>query len=468
MHKNLVRLATPLVAIGATFALATASAVAGHRWSSTGPSSSDPPYQVPHLPGVKLTSVLTVGDSVGGYRMVGIPDGLGAYKSGKGTFTVLMNHELAETAGVVRAHGAKGAFVSKWVIDRKTLKVISGEDLIQRIFVVQGGQYVEAATPVTIRRLCSADLPARSALYNRATHKGYRGRIFLDGEETAGGGYAYGHVVKTGDSYQLPDLGIAAFENVLANPATGDKTVVFSTSDGTDEAVSVYTGDKKSTGNPVERAGLTGGQNLKVFVPTLPTENGAVAAPTGPQPFTLAATGTKWDRPEDASWDPSSPNDLYFVTTASAIKHSRLWHVHFTDVRNPALGGTVEMVLEGPADLTPGPKMMDNLTVDRHSQILIQEDPGKNAYLSGIWLYDIPSGTLTRITDHDPARFVTGGATFDTIDEESSGIIPAPFLGKGKYLFDVQDHLKLSDPELVEKGQLLVLTLPPSHEDDDD
>ncbi len=47
--------------------------------------------------------ILTVGDSVNTkldgvspYRMVGIPDGLGAYDNGDGTFTVLMNHELGQ------------------------------------------------------------------------------------------------------------------------------------------------------------------------------------------------------------------------------------------------------------------------------------------------------------------------------------------------------------------------------------
>jgi len=39
-------------------------------------------------------SVLTGGDSVDGYRMAGIPDGLGAFKSNKGNFTLLMNQEL--------------------------------------------------------------------------------------------------------------------------------------------------------------------------------------------------------------------------------------------------------------------------------------------------------------------------------------------------------------------------------------
>ena len=38
-----------------------------------GPSSSKTPYILPVLPVVKTASLLTVGDSIGGYRMVGIP-----------------------------------------------------------------------------------------------------------------------------------------------------------------------------------------------------------------------------------------------------------------------------------------------------------------------------------------------------------------------------------------------------------
>ena len=51
-------------------------------FGATGPSSSQSPYVTPTAPGVEVTSILTVGDSVGNYTMVGIPDGLGAYDNG--------------------------------------------------------------------------------------------------------------------------------------------------------------------------------------------------------------------------------------------------------------------------------------------------------------------------------------------------------------------------------------------------
>lgn len=424
-----------------------------------GPSSSDAPYLLPAAPGVSTTSLLTVGDSVGGYRMTGLADGLGAFDNGDGTFTVLMNHELTSTAGVVRAHGATGAFVSRWVIDSATLRVISGGDLIQRVFLASPTGYVES--PATaLNRLCSADLAPTSAYYDRATRTGYPGRIFTNGEESAGG-RAFAHVVATGESYELAAFGHASWENIVANPSTGAKTVVVGTSDTGGGRVYVYVGDKARTGNPVERAGLTNGTAYTIAVPALPVEDGAAAVPAGPLPFTLvpADQGTGWDRPEDGSWDPQHPNDFYFTTTGSMTKHSRLWRVSFVDAKDPSKGGTVEMVLEGPADTSGGPKMMDNITVNR-GDVLIQEDPGNNAYLAGVYRYDIDTDTVTRIVSHDAARFVPGGAVFDTVDEESSGIIPVPFLGRSAYLAVAQDHTPLADPALVEKGQLVLLRDP--------
>src|SRR5436190_19043051 len=84
--------------------------------SITGPSSSQAPYLLRTESGVVTEAILTTGDSVNlkpdgvtPYRMVGIPDGLGAFDNGDGTFTLMMNHEIPGT-GIVREHGFKGAF----------------------------------------------------------------------------------------------------------------------------------------------------------------------------------------------------------------------------------------------------------------------------------------------------------------------------------------------------------------------
>lgn len=422
--------------------------------ATTGPSSSDSPYIVRDVPGVNLTSLLTSGDSVNGYRMAGLPDGLGAFDNGDGTFTVLANHELSNTDGTVRAHGAKGSFISRWVIDKRTLQVRSGSDLIQR---------VHTSGSTTIHRLCSADLPAPSAFFNAATGLGYDGRIFMSGEETADG-RAFGTVVDTGDAYDLPALGKAAWENLLAHPATGDDTVVVGQSDGASQNVYVYHGTKQSTGSAIERAGLTNGVTKSIAVAGMPTENSVASMPRGSQMrFTLSSTGTVFDRPEDGVWDPTNPNVYYFTTTAGFTKHSRIWKATFADATQPELGGTIEVVLEGPdgSDTKNGPHMMDNLTVNDRGQIIVLEDVGNNSYLGGVYQVDPSTGEHRRVAGFDPERFLPGGSKFDTLDEESSGVMPVPFLGAGMYLIDAQNHTKVADPEIVEKGQLLLMHIPP-------
>ncbi|PTQ53094.1 MAG: Glycerophosphoryl diester phosphodiesterase [Brockia lithotrophica] len=456
-----------------------------------GPSSSKPPYLVPTMDGVEIKSVLTVGDAVPGkdgkpYRMVGIPDGLGAYDNGDGTFTLLMNHEIylenPGTAGAVRAHGAKGAFVSKWVIDKTTLEVKRGEDLIQR-FVLwnkEKNQYDAPVQSVELSRLCSADLPPIGAFYDEKSGKGYPDRLFMNGEEKGREGRAFAHALD-GTSYELPALGKASWENILVHPKTGEKTVVIGLDDtppgkgsGT---VFVYIGEKQSEGNPAERAGLNNGTLYGLKVEGLPLESDDTQW-EGPKPFSLYSFGdarnktgaelaqeiiaggvTQFQRPEDGAWDPLDPNVFYFVTTATMNNKSRLWKLTFKDVTQPELGGTIEMLLKG----DEGQKMMDNLTVTRRGEILIQEDPGKNDHIAKIWRYTLADGKLEEVAKHDPRRFAPGGEKFLTFDEESSGIIDvSDILGEGWYLFDVQAHFTHTDPELVEGGQLLAMFVPPA------
>ena len=139
------------------------------------------PYLLPVAgSGVSFVPLLTVGDQVGNYVMPGIPDGLGAFDNGDGTFTVLMNHELPAGDGPVHDHGSPGAFVSRLVIDKVTLDVISGSDLIQDVHLYDPatGGYVEGTT--AFNRFCSADLADPSAFYNAVTGLGYQaGRLYL-------------------------------------------------------------------------------------------------------------------------------------------------------------------------------------------------------------------------------------------------------------------------------------------------
>ncbi|HEV7731733.1 MAG TPA: phytase [Candidatus Binatia bacterium] len=479
---------------------------------STGPSTTTAPYLVPSVDGVETVSILTVGDAADGYRMVGIPDGLGAFQSKRGEFTLLMNHEITAGApGIVRAHGSNGAFVSRWTIDAKTLEVIDGRDQTlspDHVHRWDPAQKTYSQGTTRWERFCSGDLPSQKALGSQS--HGTRERIYLNGEEVTEG-RAWAHVVTgdhAGESWELPRLGRLAFENVVASPHPQRKTVVVclddssintfptTTPNATDfpSEVYVYIGTKVRGGHPVESAGLTNGKlyGLKVSLDDGTTIAGerndfglGSTAFVGSGRFSLVELGPggdvsgftnaaqfeqesidkqvcRFQRVEDGAWDPKQEDDFYFVTTASLTANCRLWRLRFDNVEKPERGGTITILLRG----DEGHGMLDNVTIDRRGRILMDEDPGNSSRLAKIWMYHIASGTLTQIASHNPQIFdasIPDNPVFVTQDEESSGIVDAEeILGKGWFLLDVQVHKANPDPELIEGGQLLALFVDPT------
>jgi len=491
----------PLVALGSSMLGTTALAKRLKLEGTTGPSTNTPPYLVPSIDGVETVAILTVGDQVGDYRMVGIPDGLGAFRTQGDDFVVLMNHEISATLGTPRRHGSKGAFVSRWTIDRHRLEVTSGQDFTQAPEDVHrwnptSGAYETGTTAWD--RFCSADLAAESAFFEGGlgTHE----RIFLAGEETSsnGGGRAWARIAtgpNTGQVWQLPRLGRMAFENALACPHPQDKTIVFVTDDGNvntapvvgnlPSEIYIYIGTKTTTGNEIERAGLTNGSlfGVRMTVNGLPVHETdtfglGTSSFVGSGRFELVDLGdvspltnaeleqksidndvTRLQRPEDGAWDPRKKfaNDFYFVTTATPTTNSRLWRLRFDDIENPQAGGSVEILLRG----TEGHRMLDNVTIDGAGRILMDEDPGNLDRVAKIWLYAIATGEFVQVAEHLPKNFdptIPNNPDFITRDEESSGIVDvAKILGKGWFLVNVQVHKTSPDAELVEGGQFLAL-----------
>ena len=458
--------------------------------AAVGPSTTATPYLTPIDSRVEFTSVLSVGDTVKrknkgneSYRMAGIPDGLGAYDNNDGTITVLMAHEMSASVGVVRTHGARGAFVSKWQVRKSDLKVLNGDDLINTVKLWDGGNYVDSAT-VAFNRFCSADLAATTALYNSVTGKGFNeGRIFLNGEETTGG-RGFAHLAagrQHGTTYELPAVGRAAWENLLASPFEQDLTIVAGMDDGALNASKLYfyVGEKQSSGSPVQLAGLTNGASFQVAINGYATESGANPIPQGYiGNFSLVNSGgTGMNRVEDGAWDTLQPNRFYFVTTASFTGNTRLWRLTFSDIHNPLAGGTIEVLIDG---AVTGQKMMDNLTVDGAGDVIIQEDVGNQAHLGKIWKYRASTGVTSLVAQHDALRFISGaaadidGTDGKQSDEESSGIVEVsqlfdatPGYDTGSYryfLLDVQAHYGSVNgvalpADLVEGGQLLMMKM---------
>ena len=499
-----------------------------------GPSSSRSPYLVPFSTADvvrNVTAITTVTDLVPTtgslatpYEIAGIQDGIGAYDNGDGTVTILVCHEINTLNGVARRHGGTGAFISELIVDKQTLEVRSGRDLIEKVVLADGTvRSVANGNPLAMGRFCSGDVPAVSALFNAATGLGSSERFFLCGEEFANQGFAVATVATGADkgtTYVLPAFNLntasgvsgvwGSWENLLANPFAQDLTIVAGTSDGgtgvQNNRVTIYVGTKSGTGNDVERAGLKGGTNYFVSVVGNPTEivsssTRATNITSGTRfdlvPFSTTANGTQFSRPEDGAWDPTNPRDFYFVTTdrldtstntgtnqtigasgpANQRGMSRLWRLRLDDVTNPTLGGVIDLLIDGSKG---GVKvnMLDNMCVAADGKVHLTEDPGNSTYLGKTYVYDPASDTLVPVLKFDAARWgelaVNGGTPGAvapyTNDKEISGIIDVSDLfphaaDETVLVLDVQDHstnAAVATPSSVEGGQLLLVKIAPN------
>ena len=484
------------LSLGCAATLALASAATAGVVLRTGPSSSATPYVIPTTgsPVLEIVSILTVGDTIGGYQFLGIPDGMGGWDQGDGTMRVFIDHEFtASAASGQRAHQpagvSGGAFISDWTISTVAgpdfLKVLSGRDAMLSCATTTNGT---GGSLYKFARFCSGDVPAVNALFNASTGLGTQNRFFICGEESGTPGRMIATDLVTGVAYQMPafDASSGAWENGLARPMESDTTVVIGTSDGGANRTFVYVGTKQAAGTPAERAGLMNGTSYGIQVRVNGTDvatedrvNALGDATTGPVysgTFTLAAggtaAGTTFLRPEDGAWDPANPADFYFVNTdrmsttsggAPQTHGSRLYRLRFTDVNNVLAGGTIEAVLDG----TDVMEMGDNLCVfndiNGGTRVMLQEDPGNHPHSAKTLLYTVETDTLEVILQSDPSRFGQPGqaatAPFSQ-DEENSGVYDASeSLGCGWFVGNMQAHYSLAAP-LVEGGQLYAFFAP--------
>ncbi|MBA2637890.1 MAG: DUF839 domain-containing protein [Solirubrobacterales bacterium] len=551
---------TKAVAAATVSLIAAFSAAPALATSTTGPSTDTDPYVVPVAPSVSTTSILTVGDTVdrlgGGepYRMVGIPDGLGVNRGGS-AMRVYMNHELPFTRGSVRRHGQTGAFVSQLDIDRRSLRVYTGFDLIdpgvlywdypsetysdapstagenpRDAGVVTAPGNPTATPPVlptiardqflaqeaAFGRFCSGDLTDEGQLLNEETGRGYDGRVYFANEEVGDEGRAFG-VTEDGTAQQLQRLGLFSWENTLAAHNQSDTTLVVGNEDDAAGQLRAYVGRKGRRGDAFDKAGLTNGANFVARISDGEAESagqirtdaqfraqvgkGEEANVTlaevdwdqsgAAQNRESAADGLSLNRIEDGAFDPSNPNDYYFLTTEGGKGSPEstgltgrdgggVWRMRFDDIERPELGGTLELLLDGSE--TPLLNKPDNMDIDRHGNLLIQEDPGRNVSIARIVAYRIDDGARGVVAEFDRELFApatAGGEDAElTVDEESSGIVDTEkTLGRGTFLFDAQVHPpakvtanpdgtfppsvynngKTIAADLVEDGQLLKL-----------
>lgn len=364
-------------------------------------ANSDFSYMQPVAAGAKLKVLATSGDTFGGVLFPGVPDGIGVLRDGDNA-VILVGHELSATnavaAGTSRANGAASAStVSALNLDIDTQSVTAARDLLSSVVWYDYANKRASTTPTApagaaakdeygtpnhskaLNRFCSSHVTQPGELSYRVKGKdgkfttyGYTGPAYFTGEE--GGDESRGFVMNTeGQLVQLPKLGLAAWENFLLNPDSGRATVVMGNEDGsaTDSQLFMYVGQKETTGEWYEKAGLTNGQLYVASINGNGTDNdfrknivkgSAAMVSFNPintdvngkeQNLQARSLGTEFARVEDGAWDPTNPNVYYFVTTESnkdkgatapnpaTPKVSRdggaLWKMTFVDVKNPLL-----------------------------------------------------------------------------------------------------------------------------------
>jgi secreted PhoX family phosphatase len=271
-----------------------------------------------------------------------------------------------------------------------------------------------------------------------------------------------------------------------------DTTLVMADEDTPDGQLRAYVGDKRRSGDAFDRAGLTDGVNHVIDVVDDAVKTDAeFRAEYGegtPAEFRLsevdwdqsgfaqnaeaAADGLTLSRIEDGVWDPRNPSDYYFATTTGGDASRRgleggirdsggLWRLSFDDIEHPERGGTLTLLLDGKGGQEDDILLNepDNLGMDRRGNLLIQEDPGSNPDRARIVAYQVHTGELGVVAQFDEKLFSAATPVL-TINEESSGIIPAGrILGRGWWLFDAQVHLANANPALVMEGQLLAMRI---------
>jgi len=445
-------------------------------------------YMEPVAAGVSLDPYATAGDSVGGYLIGGIPDGMGVIPV-NGKLRVLTNHEWSNANPIAAARGSANgmttaSYVSEMHYDLKTKTVVAGKDFMEWIEwydyqsnkfgviptapdgAVLVDQYGSQAHSYLINRFCSSTLADAGEFYNKATGAGYKGAVYLTGEEGADESRGFAGN-QDGEFVQVPGFGLAAWETFVNAPTTSNATVVMGNEDGaaTDSQLFMYAGTKTKTGEWYEKAGLTNGK-LYVMATDVLNDNAfrakyakGVSAPASFKVIDYKQNGKLQNdkarelgmtlaRVEDGHFDPKKPNDYYFVTTESnkdpkatasnpatptvSRDGGALWRLRFVDINNPTKGADLTMLLDGSE--APYLSKPDNIVVDDAGNILIQEDPGNNALIARVVSYRISDGKLATIAKFKDTYFNSANTTtFITQDEESSGIVDVTsYLRTGK------------------------------------
>jgi hypothetical protein len=505
-----------LVALVGSVAAVAAATVVGSVLAATAVK----PYVEPVGDEYEVKALFSADDKVpllGGapgqqYRMVGIPDGLGAHANGDGTSTLYMNHEFGFTVQsepVVGGPKNRGAIVSQWILDedgdpiagRRAYDSIWDENTFLGPAPIVGN---EAQMPRQFARFCSA--------YLAGPEDGFDRYIYLTNEEddtanTFDGMGGLSVAIYDNELHTLPKLGRYSKENTVVQPRRNRQTVIFSMEDGPanlNNQLYMYVGEKeRGASSALARNGLDNG-TVYVFRSLDPARNSERTFTSGsvqgewieiPNVEDLSAEELEaasdavgamtFVRPEDAAFNPRNRNELFFDTTGSSSgaddgvnELGRLYSLRLHPSR-PTKPATLTIVYNADTIVAAGGDTAispDNLDVSKR-YLMINEDGTSESRAvmaakgrdGSIWRFDLlrqtrggagVSSVGTRVAQLDPPG--RDGVPVGPGVWETSGIIDTwDLFGADTWLSDVQAHPPTAAPGgatvTVEDGQLFLL-----------
>lgn len=459
------------------------------------------PYVVSVSPEYVVQPILSAGDRVPRtsnpeqrFQMVGIPDGMGAYRQKNGRTVVYVNHEFVQAAlsePIIGEPLNRGTIVSRLVLDRAG-RVISADRAYDTVYdentLVGPAPDVTNTTPA-FSRFCSGSLEYKAAGFDRP--------IYFAGEE-AGGAATFdglgglGIAIFDGELHTLPKFGRFPWENTLAQPKPGKKTVLIGMEDGPatpDNQLYLYVGTKerKPGASAMRRNGLDNGK-MYAFVSDTPGINTEPAFVSGtieghwaeiPDPASLtdvqleaasdALGAFGFIRTEDGAFDTQDPDTYFFVTTGSGPGNElgRMYKMKL-DPEDPTGHTTIELLVDANAVIAAGGDTavsLDNLSVD-DDFIMVNEDGTAQSRLvmaqkgrdGSVWRFDKHTLQATRVAElFPPGR--DGNFAITSGVWETTGILSVDGFGGEAWLVNVQAHAPTAAPgsNTVEDGQFALL-----------
>ena len=446
-------------------------------------------------------------DATRQFRMIGIPDGLGAYANGDGTHTLFMSHEAGRTQvsePLVGSPRYRGAFVSKWILDADG-DPVSGERAYDTVFIedtLVGPAAQVGNTTRGFSRFCSGFLAGPDVGFDRWIYFANEEAPSPNTFDTLGG---LSVAIFDNEAHGLPKLGRMEKENsVVQDAGARAQTVIFSLEDGPatlNNQLYMYVGKKdRSPGASVlARNGLDNGE-LYVLRSLDPGRNsertftaGSVDVEWVPIPDAETMTDDQLEaasdavgamsfvRLEDGAFNTRNRNELFFVTTGNSggvddgvNELGRLYslRLHSSRILKPATLAIVynaDTVVAGGGDTALAP---DNVDTNEDYLMIAEDGTGAsnpvmdaNGRDGSVWRFDLAQGPVgvdassaTRIAEVDPPG--RDGVPVPTGAWEVSGIIDASSLfGAETWLADVQtpNPTTAPTPLLLEDGQLFLL-----------